>query len=71
MTAGMGLFGTLSGFLANKFLTPPAGEETPPTEFADADDPKARIAELTRLVEAQELTTADLKAELAEISELL
>jgi voltage-gated potassium channel len=71
MTAGVGLFGTLSGFLANKFLTPPATEEVAAAESTDASDPKARIAELTRLVEAQEQATAELKAKLAEISELL
>lgn len=71
MTAGVGLFGTLSGFLANKFLTPPATKEVPAAESADANDPKARIAELTRMVEAQEQATAELKAKLAEISELL
>lgn len=71
MTAGVGLFGTLSGFLANKFLTPSAVEESSAAESPDASDPRARIAELTRIVEAQEQATAELKAKLAEISELL
>jgi len=71
MTAGVGLFGTLSGFLANKFLTPPAKQEAPAETAIDANDPKARLAELTRMVEAQEQAAADLKAKLAEISELL
>ncbi len=52
MTAGVGLFGTLSGFLANMFLAPPKKkeEEEKRTE-ATADDPKARMAELKRLIE--------------------
>jgi voltage-gated potassium channel len=69
MTAGVGLFGTLSGFLANKFLTPPAAEETPPA--GAADDPKARIGELRRMIAAQEQATAEFKRQLEAIEELL
>lgn len=69
MTAGVGLFGTLSGFLANTFLSPPKKkhEEVRP----DANDPKARIAEIKRMLEEQERVTADLKAKLEQIDELL
>jgi hypothetical protein len=70
MTAGVGLFGTLSGFLANKFLTPPAPKNTP-AEAAAPTDPKARIAELKQMIEAQEKATADLRAKLDEIDALL
>jgi voltage-gated potassium channel len=70
MTAGVGLFGTLSGFLANKFLTPPA-PKTGEAPAGDANDPRTKIAELIRLVEAQEQSTADLKTRLDEISKLL
>lgn len=70
MTAGVGLFGTLSGFLANKFLTPPtAREEKPPVE--GGDDPKARLMELRRLLDAQEQANAELKQKLDEIDKLL
>jgi voltage-gated potassium channel Kch len=70
MTAGVGLFGTLSGFLANSFLAPPKPkeEETPAT---DADTPKARLAQLKRMIEAQEKATADLKVQLEEMDKLL
>ncbi len=73
MTAGVGLFGTLSGFLANKFLTPPAPKAPaePSADPADATDPRAKIAELIRLVEAQEEAAAELKAKLDEISKIL
>lgn len=69
MTAGVGLFGTLSGFLANTFLSPPnkKQEEAP----GDAASPKARLAEIRRMVEEQERVTADLKARLEQIDELL
>jgi voltage-gated potassium channel Kch len=71
MTAGVGLFGTLSGFLANTFLTPPKKREEPAAAPADAADPKARIAEIQRMLEAQAQVTADLKTKLEEVSKLL
>ena len=69
MTAGVGLFGTLSGYLANTFLTPPRGREEP--AGGQPDDPKARLAQLQRMLEAQEQSTAAIKAKLAEIGKLL
>jgi hypothetical protein len=69
MIAGVGLFGTLSGFLANTFLSPPKKKEEPPP--AELSDPKARIAEIRRMLEAQEQASADLKAKLDEIDNLL
>jgi voltage-gated potassium channel Kch len=71
MTAGVGLFGTLSGFLANTFLTPPKKKEKQPEVPAEADGAKARIAELKRMIEAHEQATADLRAKLEEIDKLL
>lgn len=72
MIAGVGLFGTLSGFLANQFLTPPATKEAEtPAEAPAPSDPKARIAELKQMIEAQEQATADLRAKLEEIDALL
>jgi voltage-gated potassium channel len=54
MTAGVGLFGTFTGFLANTFLAPqklpPAAEETP----GAPDDPKAMLAELKQLLADQQ-----------------
>ena len=70
MTAGVGLFGTLSGYLANTFLTPPKPKEEKPSS-EQPDNPKARLAELQRMLEAQEQSTAAIKAKLAEIGELL
>ncbi|HSN75363.1 MAG TPA: ion transporter [Anaerolineae bacterium] len=71
MIAGVGLFGTLSGFLANQFLTPPAAKEEEAVVYADPNDPKARIAELKQMLEAQEQATADLRAKLEEIDALI
>jgi len=69
MVAGVGLFGTLSGFLANTFLSPRKKE--PAAAPADANDAKARLAEIRRMLETQEQVTADLKAKLDEIDNLL
>lgn len=71
MTAGVGLFGTLSGFLANSFLTPPKQKVEDELTEADAADPKARLAAIKRLIEQQEQATANLKAQLEEIDKLL
>jgi voltage-gated potassium channel len=70
MIAGVGLFGTLSGFLANQFLTPPGAKEEA-VVYADPNDPKARIAELKQMLAAQEHATAELRAKLEEIDQLL
>jgi voltage-gated potassium channel len=70
MTAGVGLFGTLSGFLANQFLTPPKKQKEVPSTAGD-DDPKAKIAELMQMIEAQARATADIKTQLEKIDKLL
>ena len=71
MTAGVGLFGTLSGFLANTFLTPPKKKEEPVAAPANANNPKTQLAELKRMIMAQEQAAADLRAKLDEIDKLL
>lgn len=72
MIAGVGLFGTLSGFLANQFLTPPTPRkvDAPAAERASTD-PKARIAEVKQMLEAQEQVVVSLRAKLDEIETLL
>jgi hypothetical protein len=69
MTAGVGLFGTLSGYLANQFLTPPAPKKKPVAEVTN--DPKARLDELMKLIEAQEQATAELKSKIVEIGKTI
>ncbi len=71
MTAGVGLFGTLSGFLANTFLAPPKKKEEQSEAPAEASDPKAQLAVLKRMIVAQEQAAADLRAKLDEIDKLL
>jgi voltage-gated potassium channel len=71
MISGVGLFGTLSGFLANTFLSPRKKKEEPAAAPAGPNDPKARLAEIRRMLETQEQATADLKAKLDEIDRLI
>lgn len=79
MTAGVGLFGTLSGFLANTFLSPKKKQEAAGAEDAkdgtgkvdESADPQAKLAELERMLEAQEQAAAAIRAKLAEISAAL
>ncbi len=66
MTAGVGLFGTLSGYLANQFLTPPKKQEEPVA--TDSSDPKALLAEMTRMLEEHEQETLQLKDRIAQLS---
>lgn len=73
MTAGVGLFGTLSGFLANAFLSPKKKKKAPEAPAADAEaaDPRAQLADMKRLVAAQEAALADLKASIEGIEAAL
>lgn len=70
MVAGVGLFGTLSGFLANSFLSPPKPKQEAAPDPA-MDTPAARLAALKRMIEAQEKNTAELKTQLEELEKVL
>jgi voltage-gated potassium channel len=72
MTLGVGLFGVLTGFLANAFL--PTRNGAPPSDqpMAELDGPDGTVvAEFRRLLEEQERTNASLKAQLTQIEILL
>jgi voltage-gated potassium channel Kch len=64
MPIGIGLVGTLSGFLANAFLTPrkPAADSSPAET-----DARAHLAELRRLLDEHQRTNDALRERLAEI----
>lgn len=70
MTAGVALFGTLAGFLSTKLLASPPQKPAPAAEPA-ANDAKAQLAELRRMLEAQEKTAAELRSKIEEIDKLL
>ena len=71
MTAGVGLFGTLSGFLANLFLAPTATEKKGRETAQTQEGPKAGIAELKRMAAEQEAAIAELRAKLEDVELLL
>jgi len=64
MSLGVGLFGVLTGFLANAFI--PEKKERPKVDelSGDGDD---QIGEIHRLIEEQERVTASLKSKVAQI----
>lgn len=69
MTAGVGLFGTLTGYLANAFLAPPKKRDA--EVAAGADNPKAKLAQLKQLLNEQKQAQASLEAKISEIEALL
>jgi Ion transport protein len=74
IVVGVGIFGTFTGYLANLFLSPKKEQkpdQDPASTASAADDPKTRLAQIKRMLEAQEQATADLKAKLDEIDNLL
>ncbi len=72
MAVGVGLFGTLTGYLANAFLAPKQ-EETPAEEVLapSAGEAKAKLAELKQLLAEQKQAQANLESKIAEIEMLL
>jgi voltage-gated potassium channel len=81
MFAGVGIIGALASILASLLIpqpkkpeepAAPQSEENPSAEPALASaDPKAKIAQLKRMIEDQEKATAQLKAQLDEVDQLL
>ena len=64
MSLGVGLFGVLTGFLANAFI--PEKRNEPKVESASRDG-LDQIGEIQKLIEEQERLTASLKVKLANI----
>jgi len=69
MTAGVGLFGTLTGYLANAFLAPPKRKEDQIT--IGNDNPKAKFVELKQMLKEQKQAQLALEAKINEIEALL
>jgi voltage-gated potassium channel len=69
LSGGVALFGTLTGFLANLFLSPTQKEETPAA--GKPGDPKSMLAAARRLLADQEQATARLRARIEEIEQAL
>jgi voltage-gated potassium channel len=69
LTGGVALFGVLTGFLANMFLSPTKPAE--PAVEGKAGDPKSMLAGIRRRLEEQEATNAKLRAQIEEIEQLI
>lgn len=70
LTAGVGLFGVLTAYLANIFLAPPKPEQKSPLDSGPAD-PQAKVAALRQLLAEHEKSVAALREGLDEIEKLL
>ena len=74
MTVGVGLFGTLTGYLANAFLAPPKKKKPEVEDVPVAvpvTDAKAKLAELKQLFEEQKKAQVVLESKIIEIETLL
>jgi hypothetical protein len=69
LTAGVGLFGTLSGYLAQAFLAPSKQKKEEPQ--TNAGEPKQQLEEIMRQLQAQEQATAELRSKLEQVKNLL
>src|SRR6266700_2066859 len=72
MTIGVGLFGVLTGYLANAFLKPKSAEQDEQEAMsATPDNLQAGLQEIKRIILEQEQYTAALKMRLETIDKLL
>ena len=62
IVVGVGIFGTLTGYLANFFLAPRTEEPTGEVETVGAD-PRQSLRQLRRLLDAQQAALANLESE--------
>ncbi len=68
MIVGVGIFSTFAGFIANSFLAPRRKKKE---VVAKPSDPKFKLEEMRRMLEAQEEATAELKLWLDEMDAML
>ena len=67
LTAGVAMFGTLTGFIANAFLAPQKEKAKPLV----AGDPKSMLTAIRRRLEEQEAVNAELRDELEQIEQMI
>lgn len=63
---GVGIFGTLTGYLANLFLAPRRAKAQGEAEVTEVPTVQSRIAELRALITQQQAAVAELEAMIAE-----
>jgi len=72
MTAGVGLFGTFTGYLANIFLAPPRKKKEEQAQpVSGPETPQTKLLELKRLLDEQKQSQAALEAKISELETLL
>jgi voltage-gated potassium channel len=75
MFSGVGIIGALASILASLLIPQPKDKKPEETAPADGEpspnDPKAKVAEIKALLQAQEQASANLKVKLEEIERLL
>jgi voltage-gated potassium channel Kch len=71
MTGGVALFGVLTGFLANTFLSPTKEKEEATSQPVRPGDAKSMLAAARRLLDEQDAAHVRLRARLDEIEQLL
>ncbi len=64
MTVGVGLFGTITAFLANIFIVPDDDKDTPVTPAPDITGLSAQMEELKSIMLAYEKSNSDLQAKI-------
>ena len=71
MAVGVGLFGTLTGYLANAFLNPSQKAPAESPVSTEASDARAKLAELKQLLEEQKRAQSALESKITGIETLL
>ena len=72
LTVGVGLFGTLTAFLANAFIKPdPEKADQPEEPIALSDDLKVQMDGIQKMLLANEKTSADLQTKLEALEMLI
>ena len=71
MIAGVALFGTLTGYLANAFLAPPKPQVPTADELIGMPAPQAAVVDLQRLVAESRAAHDALEAKVSELQDLL
>ena len=72
MTVGVGLFGTLTAYLAKFFIKPEASEADEPVQSAASpDDLKAQIEEIKQMLQASEKANNELKTRIEDLDNFI
>jgi voltage-gated potassium channel Kch len=72
MTVGVGLFGTLTAYLAKFFIKPEAGEaDVPGQPSASSDEIRGQMQEIKQMLQASDQTNQELKARIEDLDDFI